>query len=819
MSIEYAVDSNFAILPVLPLRDVVIFPNIVVPLFIGREKSINALEYAINNSIRQNEIFLVTQQDGSIDNPEPQDLYGVGVLANIVQPLIKLPDNAVKVVIQGVGRGRIIEYINSHNLLQARIELDIHHECEEGKDNIDLEALRRSVVSAFDSWCKLNKKNQPEVVVNPIDQIKEIDQLVDTIVSYLNIKASDKQSILETYGPVERLRKTFTFIEREISILNAQNRLYKTIKSQVESTQKAYYLNEQLKAIQKELGEFENGEEGNIINEFEKKINETKLSQEAREKAMTELKRYKKMNPISPEATVIFNYLYWLLDLPWGKCKDVKINLNAAKKILDENHYGIEKVKDRIIEFLAVLKRVKEIKGPMLCLVGPPGVGKTSLAKSMARAVGRDFVRIALGGVRDESEIRGHRKTYIGSMPGKIIQHMKKANSCNPLFLLDEIDKMGSDSRGDPASALLEVLDTEHNKHFTDHYLEVEFDLSSVMFVATANSLNLPHPLRDRMEIIQLSGYTEDEKVSIAKYHLIPKLRKEHGLRQKEWSITSDALYELIRLYTRESGVRSMERELAKLMRKAVKRILTDKNKKISVGVGNLQDYLGIRKYTFGIAENESLVGIVTGLAYTETGGDILMIESVLIPGKGEIKYTGKLGEVMKESIKAAYSYIRSNCLFFGIKPEKFQNNDIHLHLPEGAVPKDGPSAGSAVCTSIVSLMTNIPVNKSVAMTGEVTLRGRVLAVGGLREKLLAALRGSIKTVIIPSENEKDMQEIPANIKEKVNVVFVKSIDEVIKIALIQPIIPIKNDNGNSAPSSPIKNKDDNFPDLETLKH
>ncbi|WCR58888.1 MAG: Lon protease [Wolbachia endosymbiont of Ctenocephalides felis wCfeF] len=819
MNIEYAIDSNFATLPVLPLRDVVIFPSVVVPLFIGREKSINALEYAINNSSHQNKIFLVTQQDGSIDNPEPQDLYEVGVLANIVQPLIKLPDNAVKVVIQGVSRGRAVEYIDSYTLLQARVELDNYHEYEEDEDNVDLEALRRSVIGAFDSWCKLNKKNQPDIIVNPVEQIKEIDLLVDTIVSYLNIKASDKQSILETYGPGERLRKTFTFIEREISILNAQNRLYKTIKSQVESTQKAYYLNEQLKAIQKELGEFENGEEGNVINEFEKKIDETKLSQEAREKAITELKRYKKMNPISPEATVISNYLYWLLDLPWGKYKDAKINLSAAKKILDENHYGIEKVKDRIIEFLAVLKRVKEIKGPILCLLGPPGVGKTSLARSMARAVGRDFVRIALGGVRDESEIRGHRKTYIGSMPGKVIQHMKKANSCNPLFLLDEIDKMGSDSRGDPASALLEVLDTEHNKHFTDHYLEVEFDLSSVMFVATANSLNLPHPLHDRMEIIQLSGYTEDEKINIAKYHIIPKLKQEHGLRQKEWSITNDALYELIRLYTRESGVRSMERELAKLMRKAVKEILEGKNKKICVGVNDLQGYLGVRKYTFGIAENESLVGVVTGLAYTETGGDILMIESVLIPGKGEIKYTGKLGEVMQESIKAAYSYIRSNCLFFGIKPEKFQNNDIHLHLPEGAVPKDGPSAGSAICTSIVSLMTNIPVDKSVAMTGEVTLRGRVLAIGGLREKLLAALRVSIKTVIIPSENEKDMQEIPANIKEKINVVFVKNIDEVIKIALIQPTIPIESDNGSNAPSSSVKNEDDNFSGLETLKH
>lgn len=559
MSIGRAVNFNSTVLPVLPLRDVVIFPNIMLPLFVGREKSVHALEYAISSSSHQNEIFLIAQKDGSIDNPEPENLYEVGVLANIIQPLIKLPDNAVKVMIHGVRRGRVIEYISSHTLLQARVALDGHYEYGENEDNIDLEALRRSVIDAFDNWCKLSKKSRPEIIIDPIDQVKEVNQIVDMIASHLNIKVSDKQNILEVYNPKECLKKVFALIEREISILSAQNRLYKTIKSQVESTQKVYYLNEQLKAIQKELGEFENGDEGNILNEFEKKINETKLSEEAKKKAITDLKRYKKMNPISPEATVISSYLHWLLDLPWGKYKDAKINLNAAKKILDENHYGIEKVKDRIIEFLAVLKRVKEIKGPILCLVGPPGVGKTSLAKSMAKAVGRDFVRISLGGIRDESEIRGHRKTYIGSMPGKIIQHMKKANSCNPLFLLDEIDKMGSDSRGDPASALLEVLDTEHNKHFTDHYLEVEFDLSSVMFVATANSLNLPHPLRDRMEIIQLSGYSEDEKISIATHHLIPKLKKEHGLHQKEWKITNEALYELIRLYTRESGVRSME--------------------------------------------------------------------------------------------------------------------------------------------------------------------------------------------------------------------------------------------------------------------
>lgn len=787
MNIDYTTYPNYINLPVLTLRDTVIFPSIVVPLFIGREKSINALENALNN---QSLVFLVAQKDGSIDNPELEDIYEVGVVASITQPLIKLPDNAVKVVIQGIRRGRIIEYINSNSLLEARIEISDNDKCDEIA--VELEALKRSAVNAFNDWNKINKKSQPDAPINSVDQIEDIGLLADTIASYLNIKTSDKQIILEIYGLKERLEKVFTFIEKEISISNAQNRLYKTIKSQVESSQKVYYLNEQLKAIQKELGEFEN-DEGNILTEFEKKINETQLSTEAREKALTELKRYKKMNPISPEATVISGYLHWLLDLPWGKYKDTKINLNVTKKILDENHYGIEKVKDRIIEFLAVLKRVKEIKGPILCLVGPPGVGKTSLAKSIAKAIDRDFVRMSLGGVHDESEIRGHRKTYIGSMPGKIIQHIKKANTCNPLFLLDEIDKMGTDSRGDPASALLEVLDNEHNKHFTDHYMEVEFDLSNVMFVATANSLNLPHPLRDRMEIIQLSGYTEDEKINIATQYLIPKLKKEHGLQQKEWSITIEALYQLIRLYTRESGVRNMERELAKLMRKAVKEILTNKHKKISIGVTNLQDYLGVRKYTFGVAENTSLVGVVTGLAYTETGGDILMIESVLIPGKGEIKCTGKLGKVMQESIKAAHSYVRSKCLSFGIKPEIFQDNDIHLHVPEGAVPKDGPSAGVAVCTSIVSLMTNIPVNKSIAMTGEVTLRGRILGIGGLREKLLAALRGSIKTVIIPSENEKDIEEIPINIREALQIIFTKNVDEVIKIALSQNISSTSN--------------------------
>ncbi|WP_333022935.1 endopeptidase La [Wolbachia endosymbiont of Pentidionis agamae] len=796
------INNNLAVLPVLPLRDVVIFPNTVIPLFIGREKSINALEHAISDDKR---ILLITQIDGSVDNPDPSELYKVGVLATIVHPLIRLPDSAVKVLVQAVSRANVVKYIEADDMLHAEVKLE--NEGYEYENEVNIEALRRSIIKAFDNWNKLKKNSQPEVM-SSVCQIKEVNRLADTIASYFS-EVSDKQSILEIYDLKTRLEKILVLIEKESSILSVQNHLYKTVTHAANKLHRDYFLQEQLKAIEKELGRSDDGGVSSY-SEFEKKINEVKLSGEAKEKVLSELKKYKKMNPISPEATVISNYLHWLLDLPWEKYHDTKINLNSAKKILDENHYGVEKVKDRIIEFLAVLKRVKRIKGPILCLVGPPGVGKTSLAQSIAKAIGRNFVRMSLGGIRDESEIRGHRKTYIGSMPGKIIQHIKKANSCNPLFLLDEIDKIGSDFRGDPASALLEVLDSEHNKHFVDHYIEVEFDLSNVMFITTANSLNIPYALLDRMEVIKLSGYNEDEKVKIAEQHLIKKLKRDHGLHKKEWSISESALYKLIRLYTRESGVRSFKRELDKLMRKAVKKILLDKNKTISIEADNLPDYLGVQKYIFGNSEDQDLVGVVTGLAYTETGGDILMIESVRIPGKGTIKYTGKLGEVMQESVKASYSYVRSNCLYFGIKHEEFQKCDIHLHVPEGAVPKDGPSAGIAMCTSIVSLMTGIPVNKTVAMTGEVTLRGRILAIGGLREKLLAALRSSIKTVIIPYKNKKDLQEIPENVKKGLNIIPVQNVNEVMKIALTKPIgLTYKIDERNSQPN------DDNY----TFKH
>ena len=635
----------------------------------------------------------------------------------------------------------------------------------------------------------MSKKIQAEAASSVYD-MKELSSLADIIASHLGIKVSEKQLILETFNIVKRLEKVYDFLKLEISVLNAQKRIRNRVKSQIETTQRVYYLNEQLKAIQKELEESD-GSTADIdsASEFEKKISSTALSDEAKDRLVTDLKRYKKMNFMSPEANIISSYLHWVLDLPWGKYSDAKINMNNSLKILDNNHYGMNKVKERILEFLAVLKRIKKPKGPILCLVGPPGVGKTSLARSIAEATGRGFVHVSLGGIHDESEIRGHRRTYVGAMPGKIIKQMKKAKTSNPLFLLDEIDKIGSDFRGDPTAALLEVLDSEHNKHFVDHYIEVEFDLSNVMFIATANTLNLSKPLIDRMEIINISGYTEDEKLEIARAHLIPKLYKDHGLQEKEWSISDEAIYHLIRFYTRESGVRSFKRELASLMRKAVKEVLVDKVKSIHVNMDNIEKYAGVRKFSFGIIEKDDLVGMVTGLAYTDTGGDILTIESVLMPGKGEVKYTGKLGEIMQESVKAAYSYVRSRCASFGINPKRFTENDIHVHVPEGAVPKDGPSAGIAMCTSIVSLMTGIPVKKTVAMTGEVTLRGRVLAIGGLREKLLAALRSGIKTVILPSRNEKDIVEIPDNIKSGLKLVFVSSVDEVISAALTRQIV------------------------------
>ncbi len=806
------ISNSNTILPVLALRDAVVFPEMTIPLFVGREKSVNALNVAAQND---NKILLVTQIDGVVDNPEPKDLYRVGIVADVLQ-LLKLPDNAVKILIKGVKRAEIINYIDSDSFFKAKVDFvnDKYDEVE----SYGIEALRRSVLSEFENWNKLSKKIQLEVI-HSIKQIKDIGQLADVIASHLNIKVADKQSILESYEVEKRLELVYYLIGKEVGILNTQSNLYKKIKSKVENTQRIYYLNEQLKAIREELGESEE-HDISTASEFEKKIDKVKLSTEAKEKAVNDLKRYRKMNPITPEATVISSYLHWLLDLPWEKYTETKINLESAAKILDQNHYGMKKVKERIVEFLAVLKRVKKLKGQVLCLVGPPGVGKTSLAKSIAKATGRNFVRMSLGGIHDESEIRGHRRTYIGSMPGKIIQHMKKAKSSNPLFLLDEIDKIGTDFRGDPASALLEVLDSEHNKHFVDHYIEVEFDLSNVMFIATANTLNLPLPLIDRMEIIQLSGYTEDEKVEIAKNHLIPKLSVEHGLHKRELEISDDVLYKIIRLYTRESGIRGLEKELAKLMRKAVKEILTKKTKQVIIDVDNLKNYLGVHKFDYGTIEEEDLIGMVTGLAYTEVGGDILTIESVLMPGKGEIKYTGKLGEVMQESVKAAYSYVRSHCLEFGIKSKQFQTYDIHLHVPEGAVPKDGPSAGIAICTSIVSLMTKIPVSKSIAMTGEITLRGRVLPIGGLKEKLLAALRSGITTVAIPKQNEKDIEELPNNVKEGLNFVFVKNVDEVVYAALIKKPTPITIDEFiEQEKSLPLQKEGSSYSSTTLLKH
>ncbi|QGR02286.1 endopeptidase La [Ehrlichia ruminantium] len=783
--------KNKTLLPVLTLRDTIVFPQVVIPLFVGREKSINALEYAAQNN--NYKILLLTQIDGSVDNPTTDDLYRVGTVADIVQ-LLKLPDGAVKILIKGESRAKVVKLIDDQMFFKAQVSII----CKDAALVVDdkLEALKRSVISEFDAWNKLSKKIQAEAASSIYD-MKELSSLADIIASHLGIKVSEKQLILETFNIVKRLEKVYDFLKLEISVLNAQKKIRNRVKSQIETTQRVYYLNEQLKAIQKELEESD-GSTADIdsATEFEKKINATALSDEAKDRLMTDLKRYKKMNFMSPEANIISSYLHWVLDLPWGKYSDAKINMANSLKILDNNHYGMHKIKERILEFLAVLKRIKKPKGPILCLVGPPGVGKTSLARSIAEATGRNFVHVSLGGIHDESEIRGHRRTYVGAMPGKIIKQMKKAKTSNPLFLLDEIDKIGSDFRGDPTAALLEVLDSEHNEHFVDHYIEVEFDLSNVMFIATANTLNLSKPLIDRMEIINISGYTEDEKLEIARAHLIPKLYKDHGLQEKEWSISDEAIYHLIRFYTRESGVRSFKRELASLMRKAVKEVLVDKVKSIHVDMDNIEKYAGVRKFSFGIIEKEDLVGMVTGLAYTDTGGDILTIESVLMPGKGEVKYTGKLGEIMQESVKAAYSYIRSRCANFGISPKRFMENDIHVHVPEGAVPKDGPSAGIAMCTSIVSLMTNIPVKKTVAMTGEVTLRGRVLAIGGLREKLLAALRSGIKTVILPSRNEKDIVEIPDNIKSGLELIFVSNVDEVISAALTRQIVDmIKQDH------------------------
>jgi ATP-dependent Lon protease len=774
--------SGKELFPVLPLRDIVVFPYMIVPLFVGREKSINALEEVMRTD---KHILLAAQKNAGDDDPSTDAIYRMGTLASVLQ-LLKLPDGTVKVLVEGTARARIKNYTENADYFEAQIE----RVGEQVGQKDEIEAMARSAVSQFESYVKLNKKISPEVL-GTVSQIEDYSKLADTIASHLAIKIADKQEVLEVTTISERLERVYTLMESEISVLQVERKIRSRVKRQMEKTQREYYLNEQMKAIQKELGD---NDERDDISEFEEKIENTKLSKEAKDKALAELKKLRQMSPMSAEATVVRNYLDWLLSIPWGVKGKVKKDLDEAQNILDLEHYGLEKVKERILEYLAVQARTNKLKGPILCLVGPPGVGKTSLGKSIANATGREFVRMSLGGVRDEAEIRGHRRTYIGSMPGKVIQSMKKAKRTNPLFLLDEIDKMGTDFRGDPAAALLEVLDPEQNSSFNDHYLEVDYDLSNVMFVTTANTLNIPPALMDRMEIIRLAGYTETEKVEIAKRHLIPGQQQAHGLEAGEWTVEDRALQEVIRRYTREAGVRSLERELAKLARKAVKEILTSSKKSIVVTVDNLSDYLGVQKYRYGEAEAEDRVGLVTGLAWTEVGGELLTIEGVMMPGKGKVTVTGNLRDVMKESIQAATAYVRSRSVDFGIPASVFEKKDIHVHVPEGATPKDGPSAGVAMVTAIVSVLTSIPVKKDVAMTGEITLRGRVLPIGGLKEKLLAALRGGIKTVMIPEENVKDLQEIPDEIKSKLQIVPVGRVDEVLKIALQRMPDPISWD-------------------------
>ena len=762
------------IYPVLPLRDIVVYPKMIVPLFVGREKSIRALQKVVDQD--QN-IILLTQKEAAIEDPTENDVYHVGTVGTVLQ-MLKLPDGTVKVLIEGMERVKISKFIDNPDYMEVEAEI-----LPDAEDNsTELEALVRAVLSQFEEYVKLSKKTPPEVLVS-VNQIEDNSKLADTIASHLALKIADKQALLEGRTLKERFEKILGFMDAEITLLEVENKIKTRVKKQMEKSQKEYYLNEQMKAIQKELGD--NDEEGEI-SDYMAKIEKAKLSKEAKEKALAEVKKLKNMSGMSSEATVIRNYLDWLLDIPWKKRSKVNKDISKAMEVLEKDHYGLEKVKERIVEYLAVQSRADKIKGPILCLVGPPGVGKTSLGKSIAKATGRSFVRASLGGMRDEAEIRGHRRTYIGSMPGKIIKGMKKAGTSNPLFLLDEIDKLGNDWRGDPSSALLEVLDPEQNAAFNDHYLEVDYDLSDVMFVTTANSLDMPRTLLDRMEIIRLSGYTEDEKIEIAKRHLIPKIFSENAVKESELTITEDAIRDIIRYYTREAGVRNLERELATIARKAVKEILLakGKKKKLEVSSKNLDKYLGVRRYSYGEAEQQDHIGVTTGLAWTEVGGDILFIEAVDMPGKGKITQTGKLGEVMKESIETAYSVVRSHSKDLGIDPEVFDKTDIHIHVPEGATPKDGPSAGIAMYTTLVSVLTKTPVRKDVAMTGEITLQGRVLPIGGLKEKLLSALRGGIKTVIIPKENEKDLAEIPDNVKKGMKIIPVSEVSEVLKIAL-----------------------------------
>ena len=789
-----------ALYSVLPLRDIVVFPHMIVPLFVGREKSVKALEDVMKDD---KQILLVAQKDGSQDDPGPDDIYDIGTVSTVLQ-LLKLPDGTVKVLVEGGSRAKIVEHTPNEAFFQAYAEvLD-----DKESDERELQALARAVISQFEEYVKLNKKIPPEVLVS-LNQIENYGKLVDTVASHLTIKVSDKQALLEIDSVLERLEKVYSLIEGEIGVLQVEKRIRGRVKRQMEKTQREYYLNEQMKAIQKELGEGEDGRDE--AGEYEEKIANTKLSKEAREKALAEVKKLRTMSPMSAEATVVRNYLDWMLTIPWKKRTRLKKDLKHAQHVLDNDHYGLEKVKERIVEYLAVQLRRSKLKGPILCLVGPPGVGKTSLGKSIARATGRNFVRMSLGGVRDEAEVRGHRRTYIGSMPGKIIQGMKKAKSSNPLFLLDEIDKLGADWRGDPSSALLEVLDPEQNSTFNDHYLEVDYDLSDVMFVTTANSTRIPQPLMDRMELIRISGYTEDEKVHIAQEHLIPKQLQAHGLKAEEWSISEGALRDLVRYYTREAGVRNLERQLANLQRKAVRDIVADGVKDVKVTSRNLGKYAGVRQFRYGEAEGEDMVGVTTGLAWTEVGGELLSIEAVVLPGRGKMTITGKLGDVMQESVQAAKSYVRSQAPELGLKPTIFDRRDIHVHVPEGATPKDGPSAGIAMFTSILSALTGIPVKCTVAMTGEITLRGRVLPIGGLKEKLLAAHRGGIKTVLIPRDNEKDLAEIPDNVKRGIEIVPVASVEEVLERALVDKPVPIEwtEDDAEAAEKMSKRSGDD----------
>ena len=771
-----AKDTKSNNLPVLPLRNIVVFPNMVVPLFVGRDKSINALEQVMD---KDQELLFLSQKNSDVDDPSETDLYEIGTKGKILQ-LLKLPDGTVKVLVEGIARCKVKNIKFSSDFVNAEIE-----ELPKNKTISDtIKALGRSVVSKYETYANINNKTSSEVLTS-VKDIENEDKLADTVASQIAINIQEKQKILEEVDLEKRLNMILSYIEGELSVLQVEKKIRRRVKNQMEKTQKEYYLNEQMKAIQKELEDGEGGASEDIA-ELNEKINKTKLSKEAKEKALNELKKLKQMSPMSAEATVVRNYLDWLLDIPWGKKKRIKKDINKSQEILDKDHYGLEKVKDRITEYLAVQNRSSKVKGPILCLVGPPGVGKTSLGKSIASATGREFIRMSLGGVRDEAEIRGHRRTYIGSMPGRIIQALKKVKTSNPIFLLDEIDKLGQDFRGDPASALLEVLDPEQNNAFNDHYLEVDYDLSQVMFVTTANTMNIPGPLLDRMEIIRIAGYTEEEKLEIAKRHLIEKVKENNALTDKEFKISDDVIRSVIQNYTREAGVRNLERELNSLGRKAVKEISQNKSDSLNVSSDNISDYLGVKKFRYGKKENDDLIGVVTGLAWTQVGGDILNVEAVMVPGQGKIRTTGKLGDVMKESIDAASSFVRSRAVNYGIEPPIFQRKDIHVHVPEGATPKDGPSAGVAMIIAIISVMAGIPVKNDVAMTGEMSLRGRVLPIGGLKEKLLAALRSGIKTVLVPSDNDRELSEVPDNIKDKLDIKLVSTIDEALELALVR---------------------------------